>query len=91
MKAFLFALLLSASASAQLEKRVMGGSMAATGVQSGGQGDCGGDDGGPIVDKSSNKQIGVFSWSYGCGAARYPGVYTSTAAYLPWIQDAISS
>ncbi|KAJ5379605.1 hypothetical protein N7509_012724 [Penicillium cosmopolitanum] len=63
--------------------------MVCAGVPGGGKGACQEDTGGPLVDQSSKKQVGIVSWSRGCGQHAYPGVYTSTAAYAAWIQETI--
>lgn len=38
---------------------------------------CQGDSGGPLV--MDDVQIGIVSWSVGCGRSEYPGVYASIA------------
>ena len=46
--------------------------------------------GGPMVQFGENceaVQLGVVSWGIGCGRETYPGVYTSTAKYIDWIQS----
>jgi len=32
-----------------------------------------GDSGGPILDMNKKKQVGVFSWGFGCADPVYPG------------------
>ncbi|KAL4946142.1 trypsin-like cysteine/serine peptidase domain-containing protein [Aspergillus oleicola] len=59
--------------------------MICAGVRGGGKDSCQGDGGGPLVETASGKQVGVVSWGFGCGRHGRDGVYTSTAAYLPWI------
>ncbi|CAI7669627.1 unnamed protein product [Penicillium pancosmium] len=56
---------------------------------SGAKGPCNGDIGGPLVDQSSKKQVGIVSWGEGCGKHGYPSLYTSTAAYADWIQETL--
>ncbi|CAG8892404.1 unnamed protein product [Penicillium egyptiacum] len=71
-------------------RRNIDDSMICAGVSAGGKGACDGDTGGPLVEESSTKQVGIFSRSHGCGQAAYPGIYTSTAAHSAWIREAIS-
>lgn len=70
-------------------RRKVNDMMVCAGVLAGGKGACEEDTGGPLVDQSSKKQVGIVSWSRGCGQAAYPGVYTSTASYAAWIQETI--
>lgn len=53
-----------------------------------GQGICVGDYGGALVDRSKNQflQIGVASWSEGCGAKGLPDVYTRVPLFSKWIR-----
>jgi trypsin len=64
-------------------------SMICAGVLAGGKDACQGDSGGPLVDQNSRKQVGIVSWGFECGRHAHHGVYTSTASYLAWIQEAI--
>ncbi|KAJ5680088.1 hypothetical protein N7536_011227 [Penicillium majusculum] len=73
-----------------VDRREVDDSMICAGVKSGGKGACQGDDGGPLVDASSKKQVGVVSWGFGCGKNDQDGVNASTAAYLDWIQGVLS-
>ncbi|CAG8103827.1 unnamed protein product [Penicillium olsonii] len=66
-------------------------SMICAGAEAGGKDACQGDSGGPLVDVSTKKQIGVVSWGLGCGRHNQHGVYVSTAAYLDWIKETVSS
>ncbi|KAJ5495337.1 trypsin-like cysteine/serine peptidase domain-containing protein [Penicillium diatomitis] len=61
--------------------------MICAGVRAGGKGACDGDGGGPLVDASTGKQVGVVSSEPGCGKHNKDGVYASTAAYLDWIRN----
>lgn len=45
---------------------------------------CQGDSGGPMV--IHKKLVGVVSWGKGCARAALPGVYTSVAHYIDWIE-----
>lgn len=42
-----------------------------------------GDSGGPLT--VDGKLVGLVSWSAGCGAIKYPGVYTRVPSYIDWI------
>jgi len=51
---------------------------------------CRGDGGGPLVcpkkdDPSRYVQVGIVAWGIGCGEAEVPGVYTSVAEQVCWI------
>lgn len=51
---------------------------------------CIGDSGGPLYKRVGNDvaiQVGVVSYGEGCGNGKKPGVYTSVAAHLPWIEE----
>jgi trypsin len=50
---------------------------------------CYGDSGGPLLDKTTGKQVGVVSFGKGCGEVDYPGVYTRVSTYTSWIHDRI--
>ena len=54
----------------------------------GGKAACQGDTGGPAVN-SRHQQVGIVSWSKGCGRAEYPGVFTDVAIYRRWIDEII--
>lgn len=59
-----------------------------------GTGSCSGDSGGPLTQKDGDKAIvlGATSWGYfPCGDEPAPSVYTRVSAYIPWIQDKMSS
>ena len=50
---------------------------------------CQGDSGGPLTALSSRGRVlvGVVSWGYGCGDARYPGLYARVTSFADWIGD----
>lgn len=52
-----------------------------------------GDSGGPLVyqPRRTNQWIliGVTSYGYGCGRYLFPGIYSSVAYFLKWIQTKI--
>lgn len=56
-----------------------------------GQDSCQGDSGGPIFDTTTQKQVGVVSWGYGCADSRYPGVYSRVSAQYDWIKAQIDN
>lgn len=66
-------------------------SVMCAGDPEGGTGFCQGDSGGPLMCPASHgdhmELSGIASWSYGCAEPGYPGVYTQTSYFLPWIRD----
>eukprot|EP00594_Rhizosolenia_setigera_P008877 CAMPEP_0178972878 /NCGR_PEP_ID=MMETSP0789-20121207/21325_1 /TAXON_ID=3005 /ORGANISM="Rhizosolenia setigera, Strain CCMP 1694" /LENGTH=550 /DNA_ID=CAMNT_0020660509 /DNA_START=93 /DNA_END=1745 /DNA_ORIENTATION=- len=66
-----------------------------------GKDSCQGDSGGPLVIKNKNKkeggegkddpstdvQVGVVSWGFGCADASFPGVYARVSKYIDFIQS----
>ena len=57
------------------------------GLPTGGVDACQGDSGGPLVVglNNANTLAGVTSSGEGCASPDFPGIYTSVAAFLPWI------
>lgn len=58
-------------------------------ITHGGISSCQGDSGGPafILENRRFKQVGVVSWSNGCGDAYTPEVLASVPSLLGWIED----
>ncbi|XP_037684868.1 serine protease 44-like [Choloepus didactylus] len=56
-----------------------------------GKNPCWGDSGGPMVCEFNKTwiQVGIVSWSIGCGYKRYPGVYTEVAEYRDWVNGVL--
>ncbi|XP_037776281.1 clotting factor B-like [Penaeus monodon] len=50
---------------------------------------CRGDSGGPLVltEFLTMHTVGVVSTGYGCGDAKFPGIYTRVDQYTQWIND----
>ncbi|XP_030043997.1 serine protease 55-like [Microcaecilia unicolor] len=63
--------------------------MLCAGHEEGGPSTCKGDSGGPLVCNYVKDglwyEVGIASWSFGCGEKRQPGVYTLVSKYLNWI------
>lgn len=56
-----------------------------------GKGACEGDSGGPLIDSSNGRQIGITSFIYDDGCAvGFPDVYTRVSSYIDWISQTIS-
>lgn len=57
----------------------------------GGRDACQGDSGGPLVVPNAAGDAymlaGIVSWGYGCGDAKYPGLYARVSSFATWIQD----
>jgi len=60
-------------------------SMICAGLDEGGKDSCQGDSGGPFM--CGNQLSGIVSWGYGCAEAGYPGVYTQTSYFIPWLNS----
>lgn len=63
--------------------------MICAGFPEGGRSACAGDFGGPLVQRIDNKfiQIGVMSFTKGCGRPRSPTVHTSIPHFYDWIHE----
>ncbi|KAE8165727.1 trypsin-like cysteine/serine peptidase domain-containing protein [Aspergillus tamarii] len=59
--------------------------MICAGASDGRRGACTGDVGSPLIDQSSGQQVGIVSWSKGCGDDSQPDIYTNTAELSNWI------
>merc|ERR1712080_733707 len=60
-------------------------SMICAGLDEGGRDSCQGDSGGPLV--CGNQLTGIVSWGKGCALPGFPGVYTQTSYFIPWINS----
>lgn len=56
-------------------------------VASEGKGVCFFDLGGPLVDKETEVQVGIVSWTVECLFPEYPGVYSNVAYAKDWITE----
>ena len=57
-----------------------------------GQDACQGDSGGPLVYRrpdGSHLLVGTTSWGFACADPHYPGVYSRSASYFPWLRQTI--
>mmetsp|Transcript_29099 Transcript_29099/g.58693 ORF Transcript_29099/g.58693 Transcript_29099/m.58693 type:complete len:360 (+) Transcript_29099:132-1211(+) len=54
---------------------------------------CQGDSGGPLIipgdNASTDVQIGITSWGFGCGSGYYPGVYSRVSYAYEWIKEQV--
>ena len=55
---------------------------------------CEGDGGGPLIikgdDATSDVQVGIASWGYGCADPSFPGVYTNVGFFNKFITDGLT-
>jgi len=68
--------------------------MICAGYREGGKDSCQGDSGGPLVVPTSDNQwalAGIVSFGYGCGRAKFYGVYTRVSRYNTWIEQHINN
>jgi secreted trypsin-like serine protease len=62
-----------------------------------GKDSCQGDSGGPLFIRDFDSDtpryilLGIVSNGYGCGFDGYPGIYTRTSSYKPWILTTIGA
>mmetsp|Transcript_20443 Transcript_20443/g.33749 ORF Transcript_20443/g.33749 Transcript_20443/m.33749 type:complete len:384 (-) Transcript_20443:308-1459(-) len=61
--------------------------MMCAGYNAGGNSTCYGDNGGPLIFSNYKRrvQVGIVSWSEGCGRRRRPAVFTRLSTYDKWI------
>ncbi|XP_063865358.1 uncharacterized protein LOC135103243 [Scylla paramamosain] len=59
---------------------------------------CQGDSGGPLIQRGEREEeeekavwvvVGVVSFGNGCGRPGFPGAYTRTSAFLPWLKKVL--
>jgi hypothetical protein len=48
---------------------------------------CQGDSGSPVIEKLTNKQVGIVSWGENCIDPKYPAVYTKVQDQYDWIMS----
>lgn len=62
--------------------------MLCAGYAEGGIGSCSGDSGGPafVIENGIYRQVGIISWSNGCGDFETPEVFASIPSLSPWIK-----
>ena len=76
------------------DERISSEMICAGDLRNGGVDACQGDSGGPLLRRLSGggwTQVGIVSWGYGCGRARYPGVYTRVSTFEPAIVEAVAA
>lgn len=64
------------------------------GLPTGGQDSCQGDSGGPLVERGLDGAatlLGIVSFARGCGRAEAPGVYTSVASHISWLEQVMAA
>jgi secreted trypsin-like serine protease len=76
------------------DERISSDMICAGDPRNGGVDACQGDSGGPLLRRLSGggwTQVGIVSWGYGCGRARYPGVYARVSKFEPAIAEAVAA
>ena len=72
---------------------VVEATMFCAGPEDGSADTCGGDSGGPVVDRGSSsnpaqhRQVGIVSWGLGCAIAGFPGVYVRLDSFAGFIEQ----
>lgn len=63
--------------------------MICAGFEEGGKDACHGDSGGPMVDRTTMKLVGLVSWAFGCADEHVPGVYSNVVVpeVKAWVKN----
>lgn len=67
------------------DEKILDSMICAGFMEEGGKDSCQGDSGGPLMCGENLQLTGIVSWGHGCAEPGYPGVYTQTSYYIPWL------
>jgi len=67
------------------EEKIQDSMLCAGFMEEGGKDSCQGDSGGPLMCGEKLQLTGIVSWGQGCAEPGYPGVYTQTSYFIPWL------